>query len=161
MAMPVRARQVANQIALRDAIDKYGVKQVVHLPQHGDSPPPPFVADGSEGISAALACEEFETPSMSMARCRLPAANVKCATSARQPAPSCPMPAASPKAWTFPPWTWSRSFHRGAAAWTSCKPPAAPCAARREKPLAMCLCRFTSNRLLAKPSSSRHPLGLR
>jgi len=39
------------------------------------------------------------------------------------------------------------------AGWTLCKPPAAPCAARREKPPAMCWCRCMSNCLPANARS--------
>ena len=50
----VRARQVANQMALRDAIGKYGVKKVFSC--HKDvMSAQSFVRDGSEGIGAHLA----------------------------------------------------------------------------------------------------------
>lgn len=45
----VRARQVANQIALRDAIEKYGAKKVFTFHRTVKSAAS-FVADGSEGI---------------------------------------------------------------------------------------------------------------
>jgi superfamily II DNA or RNA helicase len=54
----VRARQVANQIALRDAIEKYGTSKVFTFHKTVASAAS-FVADGSEGIRTHLA--EFET----------------------------------------------------------------------------------------------------
>jgi superfamily II DNA or RNA helicase len=54
----VRARQVANQIALRDAIEKYGASKVFTFHKTVASAAS-FVADGSEGIRTHLA--EFET----------------------------------------------------------------------------------------------------
>jgi superfamily II DNA or RNA helicase len=50
---PVRARQVANQIALRDAIEKYGVSKVFTFHSTVKSAAS-FVADGSEGIRTHL-----------------------------------------------------------------------------------------------------------
>ena len=65
----VRARQVANQIALRDAIEKYGVSKVFTFHKTVASAAS-FVADGSEGIRTHL--PEFKTfhvnGSMSTAR---------------------------------------------------------------------------------------------
>jgi len=54
----VQARQVANQIALRDAIEKYGVNKVFTFHKTVKSAES-FVADGSEGVRAHL--PEFET----------------------------------------------------------------------------------------------------
>lgn len=54
----VRARQVANQIALRDAIEKYGAKKAFTFHRTVASASS-FVADGSEGIRTHL--PEFET----------------------------------------------------------------------------------------------------
>lgn len=54
----VQARQVANQIALRDAIDQYGVNKVFTFHKTVKSAES-FVADGSEGVGAHL--PEFET----------------------------------------------------------------------------------------------------
>ena len=54
----VRARQVANQIALRDAIEKYGVSKAFTFHRTVASAAS-FVADGSEGIRTHL--PEFET----------------------------------------------------------------------------------------------------
>ena len=51
---PMRARQVANQIALRDAIGKYGVKKVFTFHSTVKSAAS-FVADGAEGIGTHLA----------------------------------------------------------------------------------------------------------
>ena len=49
----VRARQVANQIALRDAIEKYGVKKVFTF--HRDlKSAQSFVSDGPEGVGTHL-----------------------------------------------------------------------------------------------------------
>ncbi|MSU63737.1 MAG: DEAD/DEAH box helicase, partial [Pedosphaera sp.] len=50
----VRARQVANQIALRDAIEKYGVKKIFTFHSTVKSAAS-FVAGGSEGIGTHLA----------------------------------------------------------------------------------------------------------
>ncbi len=50
---PVRARQVANQIALRDAVEKYGVKKVFTFHRTVKSAAS-FVACGSEGICIHL-----------------------------------------------------------------------------------------------------------
>lgn len=50
----VRARQVANQIALRDAIEKYGVKKVFTFHRDVKSAQS-FVSDGPEGIGTHLA----------------------------------------------------------------------------------------------------------
>jgi superfamily II DNA or RNA helicase len=49
----IRARQVANQIALRDAIEKYGVKKIFTFHKTVNSAAS-FVADGSEGIRTHL-----------------------------------------------------------------------------------------------------------
>jgi superfamily II DNA or RNA helicase len=54
----VRARQVANQIALRDAIEKYGANKAFTFHRTVASAAS-FVADGSEGIRTHL--PEFET----------------------------------------------------------------------------------------------------
>jgi superfamily II DNA or RNA helicase len=54
----VHARQVANQIALRDAIEKYGVNKVFTFHKTVKSAES-FVADGNEGVGAHL--KEFET----------------------------------------------------------------------------------------------------
>ncbi len=54
----VRARQVANQIALRDAIGKYGASKVFTFHKTVQSAAS-FVADGSEGVRSHLS--EFET----------------------------------------------------------------------------------------------------
>jgi superfamily II DNA or RNA helicase len=54
----VRARQVANQIALRDAIEKYGVKKVFTFHKTVASAAS-FVADGSEGVRTHL--PDFKT----------------------------------------------------------------------------------------------------
>ena len=54
----VRARQVANQIALRDAVVKYGVKKIFTFHKTVKSAAS-FVAKGSEGISSHL--HDFET----------------------------------------------------------------------------------------------------
>lgn len=50
---PIRARQVANQIALRDAVDKYGVKKIFTFHRTVKSATS-FVARGSEGIGIHL-----------------------------------------------------------------------------------------------------------
>ena len=50
----VRARQVANQIALRDAIEKYGVKKVFTFHRDVKSAQS-FVSDGPEGVGTHLA----------------------------------------------------------------------------------------------------------
>ncbi|MBI3415140.1 MAG: DEAD/DEAH box helicase family protein [Verrucomicrobia bacterium] len=50
---PVRARQVANQIALRDAIGRYGVKKVFTFHSTVKSAAS-FVSDGNEGIGTHL-----------------------------------------------------------------------------------------------------------
>lgn len=50
----VRARQVANQIALRDAIEKYGVKKVFTFHSTVKSAQS-FVSDGAEGVGTHLA----------------------------------------------------------------------------------------------------------
>ncbi|MEN9573122.1 MAG: hypothetical protein RL514_977 [Verrucomicrobiota bacterium] len=50
---PVRARQVANQIALRDAIEKYGVSKVFTFHRTVASAAS-FVTDGNEGVRAHL-----------------------------------------------------------------------------------------------------------
>jgi superfamily II DNA or RNA helicase len=50
----VRARQVANQIALRDAIEKYGVKKVFTFHRCVKSAQS-FVSDGPEGVGTHLA----------------------------------------------------------------------------------------------------------
>ena len=55
---PVRARQVANQIALRDAVEKYGASKAFTFHRTVASAAS-FVADGSEGIRTHL--PEFET----------------------------------------------------------------------------------------------------
>jgi superfamily II DNA or RNA helicase len=55
---PVRARQVANQIALRDAIEKYGVSKVFTFHKTVASAAS-FVSDGSEGIRTHL--PDFKT----------------------------------------------------------------------------------------------------
>ena len=85
----VRARQVANQIALRDAIEKYGVSKVFTFHKTVKSAAS-FVADGSEGVRSHL--PEFKTfhvnGTMPTAR-----RERECATSGRQRAPSCPTPA--------------------------------------------------------------------
>ena len=49
----VRARQVANQLALRDAIEKYGVRKVFSFHKNIDSAKS-FVADGNEGIGSHI-----------------------------------------------------------------------------------------------------------
>jgi hypothetical protein len=49
----VRARQVANQIALRDAIEKYGVKKVFTFHRDVKSAQS-FVSDGPEGVGTHL-----------------------------------------------------------------------------------------------------------
>ena len=49
----VRARQVANQIALRDAIEKYGVKKIFTFHRDVKSAQS-FVSDGSEGVGTHL-----------------------------------------------------------------------------------------------------------
>lgn len=54
----VRARQVANQIALRDAIEKYGASKVFTFHKTVESAAS-FVADGSEGVRTHL--PEFGT----------------------------------------------------------------------------------------------------
>lgn len=54
----VRARQVANQIALRDAIKKYGANKVFTFHKTVESAAS-FVAEGSEGVRTHL--PEFET----------------------------------------------------------------------------------------------------
>lgn len=54
----VRARQVANQIALRDAVDKYGVNKVFTFHKTVESAAS-FVAGGSEGVRTHL--PEFST----------------------------------------------------------------------------------------------------
>lgn len=54
----VRARQVANQIALRDAIEKYGASKVFTFHRTVESAAS-FVADGSEGVRTHL--PEFGT----------------------------------------------------------------------------------------------------
>ncbi|MHB8522840.1 MAG: DEAD/DEAH box helicase [Limisphaerales bacterium] len=54
----VRARQVANQIALRDAVEKYGARKAFTFHRTVASAAS-FVADGSEGIRTHL--PEFET----------------------------------------------------------------------------------------------------
>lgn len=54
----VRARQVANQIALRDAIEKYGVRKVFTFHKTVKSAAS-FVADGGEGVRNHL--PDFET----------------------------------------------------------------------------------------------------
>lgn len=55
---PVRARQVANQVALRDAIEKYGVSKVFTFHKTVDSAAS-FVADGHEGVRTLL--PDFQT----------------------------------------------------------------------------------------------------
>jgi hypothetical protein len=50
----VRARQVANQIALCDAIEKYGVKKVFTFHRDVKSAQS-FVSDGPEGVGTHLA----------------------------------------------------------------------------------------------------------
>jgi len=55
---PVRARQVANQIALRDAIEKYGASKVFTFHKTVESAAS-FVAGGSEGVRTHL--PEFGT----------------------------------------------------------------------------------------------------
>ena len=50
----VRARQVANQIALRDAIEKYGVKKVFTFHRDVKSAQS-FVSAGPEGVGTHLA----------------------------------------------------------------------------------------------------------
>lgn len=50
---PVRARQVANQIALRDAVEKYGTSKVFTFHRTVASAAS-FVADGSEGVGTHL-----------------------------------------------------------------------------------------------------------
>src|ERR1035437_6671004 len=50
----VRARQVANQIALREAIKKYGVKKFFTFPRDVKSAQS-FVSDGPEGVATHLA----------------------------------------------------------------------------------------------------------
>lgn len=50
---PVRARQVANQIALRDAVEKYGVKKIFTFHKTVNSAAS-FVDEGSEGIRTHL-----------------------------------------------------------------------------------------------------------
>lgn len=54
----VRARQVANQIALRDAVEKYGVSKVFTFHKTVDSAAS-FVADGNEGVRTHL--PDFQT----------------------------------------------------------------------------------------------------
>ncbi|HEY5894486.1 MAG TPA: Helicase associated domain protein [Chthoniobacterales bacterium] len=54
----VRARQVANQIALRDAIEKYGASKVFTFHKTVDSAAS-FVADGNEGVRTHL--PDFQT----------------------------------------------------------------------------------------------------
>lgn len=54
----VRARQVANQIALRDAIEKYGVSKVFTFHKTINSAAS-FVADGNEGVRTHL--PDFQT----------------------------------------------------------------------------------------------------
>ncbi len=49
----VRAKQVANQIALRDAVEKYGVKKVFTFHRTVQSAAS-FVAEGNEGVQAQL-----------------------------------------------------------------------------------------------------------
>ena len=51
---PIRARQVANQIALRDAIDKYDVKKIFTFHKNVKSAAS-FVSQGSKGINAHVA----------------------------------------------------------------------------------------------------------
>ncbi len=55
---PVRARQVANQIALRDAVEKYGANKVFTFHKTVESAAS-FVSEGSEGVRTHL--PEFET----------------------------------------------------------------------------------------------------
>ena len=50
---PIRARQVANQLALRDAIGKYGVSKVFTFHRTVESAAS-FVADGNEGVRVHL-----------------------------------------------------------------------------------------------------------
>lgn len=86
----VRARQVANQIALRDAIEKYGASKVFTFHRTVESAAS-FVADGSEGVRTHL--PEFGTfhvnGTMPTARCEREMRDFRAAARA-----SCPMPAA-------------------------------------------------------------------
>ena len=149
----VRARQVANQIALSDAIEKYGASKVFTFHKTVKSAAS-FVANGSEGVRTHL--PDFKTfhvngsmPTASRERemrdfraaARAVISNARCLTEGVD------VPAVDMVAFLSP---------RRSLVDILCRRPDVPCAARPERRRAMCSCRFTSNRLpenTSKPPS--------
>lgn len=144
----VKARQVALQIALQKTVEKYGVSRIFTF--HGSvAAARSFTSSDSEGIHQHL--PDFTTLHVSgemptsrredqMKAFRQAAkaiiSNARCLTEGVD----------------VPAWIWSHSFPRAKAKWTSCRPPAAPCANRPARNLATLWCpcllrRLAMNRL--------------
>ena len=135
---PVKARQVANQIALQKAVERVGVRKIITF--HGTvRSAASFTSERARGFALTYRSSRLST---STAPCgRQIATTIDARVSGGAQGRDVQRPLPDRRGGRSRRWTWWRSLRPSGAAWTSSRPPGGPCGLHRVRRPAMCSCR--------------------